>query len=78
MADKAGDGHTRETLASTLGALGPGGIASIGFEDYSRLFGSDPTEDQLDGQRAASFATKHGCEHKVDRAKRRLIFTKRK
>ena len=78
MADKAGDGHTRETLASTLGALGPGGIASIGFEDYSRVFGLEPTGDELEGQRAASFATKHGCDHKVDHAKRRVFFTKRK
>jgi hypothetical protein len=79
MAGKGGDGYTHENFSHTLAALGPGGTAGIGFEDYERLFGVQPSEDELEGQRAAGeFADTHGCDHNVDHAARRVWFTKRK
>lgn len=81
MADKrsnGGDGYSHHDLAHTLGALGPGGMTSIGFDDYERLWGVQPTEDELEGQRAAGkFASDNGCEHRVDHAKRRVFFHKK-
>jgi hypothetical protein len=50
MADER---HTHESLADVLGALGPGGTAAIRFEDHERLFGHQPTEDEMEGQRLA-------------------------
>jgi hypothetical protein len=79
MAGRSGDGYTHQNLSQTLAALGPGGTAGIGFEDYERLFGKQPSEDELEGQRAAGkFANDHGCDHTVDHGKRQVWFTKRK
>ena len=78
MAFKDGDGHTHQSLADALGALGPGGMAAIGFENYKRLFGADPTEEQLETQReAARFAVQHGCEPSVDHTAKKVWFTKK-
>lgn len=78
MAGKSGDGYTHENLSQTLAALGPGGRAGIGFEDYERLFGHQPSEDELEGERAGkAFASKYDCDHKVDHAKRHVWFTRR-
>ena len=72
-------GHTRETLSERLGALGPGGMAAVGFEDYKRLFGNEPREDELEGERAGkAFATNHGCDHEVDHSSRLVKFFKRR
>ena len=77
MADRAG--HTHDSFGQMLGALGPGGTATLDFDDYRRLFGADPTEDELESQRAAGgFAAKHDCDHRVDHASRRVHFIKRK
>lgn len=73
MADEK---HTRESLADVLGALGPGGTAAIRFEDHERLFGSEPTEDEMESQRLAGFAKEHGCTHKIDHAEKQVVFTK--
>jgi hypothetical protein len=73
MADEK---HTRETLAGVLGALGPGGTAAIRFEDHERLFGSEPTEDELESRRLAQFAKDNGCTHKIDPSEKRVVFTK--
>ncbi len=71
-------GHTHESFGQTLGALGPGGTASLEFDEYTRLFGKEPTEDELEGQRAGgAFAAKHGCAAEVDHAKKRVWFRKR-
>jgi len=79
MAGNSGAGHTHKSLADTLGALGPGGTAAIGFNDYVRLFGAQPTGEQLESQREADrFAALHGCEHRVDHAAKRVWFTKKK
>ncbi|MEJ0012670.1 MAG: hypothetical protein WDM94_08580 [Bauldia sp.] len=79
MAGKSGDGYTHENLSQTLAALGPGGSATIGFEDYEQLFGAQPSEDEIEGQRAAGkFADRHDCDHEIDHAKRRVLFFKRK
>ena len=78
MAFKDGDGHTHQSLADALGALGPGGTAAIGFEDYARLFGKEPTEDQLESKREAErFAALHGCEPSVDHAAKKVWFKKK-
>jgi hypothetical protein len=77
MNDNSGE-HTHKSLGDVLGALGPGGMTAIRFDDYKRLFGAEPTEDELEGQRAAgSFAAKHGCEHEVDHPKRQVWFRKK-
>ena len=77
MTDNAGSGHTHKSLSETLGALAPGGMAAIGFDDYKRLFGSEPTEDQIEGERAGkAFADKHGVEHEVDHRSRIVKFFK--
>jgi hypothetical protein len=73
MADEK---HTRESLAEVLGALGPGGTAAIRFDDHERLFGHQPTEDEVEGQRLAQFAKDHGCSHKIDRTEKKIVFTK--
>jgi hypothetical protein len=79
MTGKGGDGYSHENLSQTLAALGPGGTAGIGFEDYERLFGVQPTEDELEGRRAAGeFAETHDCDHTIDHTKKRVWFTKRK
>ncbi len=73
------DAYTHQNLAQTLGALGPGGTATIGFADYKGLFGCDPSDDELEGTMAAGkFAADHDCEHKVDHAKRHVLFMKKK
>lgn len=74
MADNDGDGHTHESLANALGALGPGGTAAIRFEDYSRLFGHEPTEDELESERVRRFARDAGCTHEVDHDNQRVVF----
>lgn len=72
-----GERHTHKSLGETLGALGPGGMAAIRFDDYTRLFGKDPTEEELETQReAAAFAAKHGCQHEVDHRSRIVKFFK--
>jgi hypothetical protein len=76
MADNDDDGHTHESLAGVLGALGPGGMAAIRFEDYSRLFGHHPTDDEIEGDRVRKFAKNFGCSHSVDHDTRRVVFTK--
>jgi hypothetical protein len=73
MADEK---HTHESLADVLGALGPGGTAAIRFEDHARLFGREPTEDEMESQRLAEFARDNGCTHKIDRAEKQVVFTK--
>ena len=78
MADES-EGKRRQSLGQMLGALGPGGMTAIGFEDYEHAFGEQPPEDELEGQHSvAQFAAEHNCEHKVDHAKRRVFFMKRK
>jgi hypothetical protein len=70
--------HTHRSLAAALGALGPGGMATITFDDHERLFGSDPSENELEGQRAAGkFAADNGCEHGYDHAKKWVWFRKK-
>lgn len=72
------DNHTHKSLGATLGALGPGGMAAIRFEDHTRLFGSDLTEDQLESQREADrFAALHGCERSIDHSAKKVWFTKK-
>jgi hypothetical protein len=73
MADEK---HTHESLADVLGALGPGGTAAIRFEDHERLFGHEPTEDEMESRRLAQFAKDNGCTHKIDRAEKQVVFTK--
>jgi hypothetical protein len=70
------EGHTRKTFSEVLGALGPGGTASMRFVDYENIFGKHPTEDEIEGQRAAQFAKDHGCDHTVDNAEKRVLFRK--
>lgn len=70
------DGHTHESLSEVLGALGPGGTATIRFEDYERLFGHEPTEDQIEGERAHRFAKDNGCQQSVDHGSKRVLFRK--
>ena len=78
MAFKDGDGHTHQSLGDALGALGPGGMAAIGFENYKRLFGSEPTQDELETRAAGKFAEKYGAVHSIDHTKRQVTFTKKK
>jgi hypothetical protein len=78
MADNDDEPHTHKSLADMLGALGPGGTATIGFNDYARLFGAEPTGEQLESKReAARFAALHGCEHRVDHAAKKVWFKKK-
>jgi hypothetical protein len=76
MANDA-DARSHHTLAATLGALGPGGTAAITFEDYTRLFGSEPSEDELEGRRVRKFAADNACDHSVDHGKKRVWFRKK-
>jgi hypothetical protein len=78
MVDNSGAGHTHKTLGDMLGALGPGGMTAIGFNDYARLFGKEPTGEELESKREAErFAALHGCEHSVDHAAKRVWFKKK-
>jgi hypothetical protein len=74
MADD--DGHTHQSFSEVLGALGPGGTTAIRFEDYERIFGHEPTEDEIEGARAARFASDHGCSQTVDHGKGQVVFRK--
>lgn len=75
----AGDGenHTHKSFSEVLGALGPGGTASMDFEDHDRLFGHPPTEDEIEGQRAHQFAKSNNAKISVDHSAKRVIFWKR-
>ena len=68
--------HTHQSLADVLGALGPGGRATISFDDYSSLFGHEPTEDELEGERAHRFAKGNDCKQVIDRTAKQVAFTK--
>ena len=72
----AGDdeGHTHKSFSEVLGALGPGGTASMDFEDHDRLFGHPPTEDEIEGQRAHRFAKDNNAKLEVDHGKKRVLF----
>jgi hypothetical protein len=78
MADNDDEPHTHKSLGDVLGALGPGGMTAIRFDDYSRLFGTEPTEDQLESKREADrFAALHGCEPSIDHAAKKVWFKKK-
>ena len=66
-----------KSFSQVLGALGPGGIATVSFDDYHTMFGHGPTEDQIEGARAARFASDHGCSQAFDHANRHVHFTKK-
>lgn len=70
------DEHTHKSLSDVLGALGPGGRATISFDEYSRLFGHEPTEDEIEGERAHRFAKDNGCRQELDSAAKRVSFLK--
>jgi hypothetical protein len=72
----ADDRHTHESFSEVLGALGPGGTAAIRFDDYERLFGHQPTEDENEGARAHRFAKDLGCTQKVDHGNKQVVFRK--
>ncbi len=76
MADDTNDpeAHSHESLSTALGALGPGGMAALRFEDYTRLFGHEPTEDEIEGERAHRFARDNRCSQAVDHERREVIF----
>jgi hypothetical protein len=72
--------HDRGTLASALGALGPGGTISITFDDYARMFspkGEHPHQFDEEGAREmGAFAAKHHCAHKHEPEKKLIHFMK--
>jgi hypothetical protein len=74
MADD--QGRTHKSFSEVLGALGPGGTAAIRFEDYERLFGHQPTEDEIEGVRAHQFAKDFGCTQTVDHGRKQVVFRK--
>lgn len=73
MADRE---HTHQSLSEVLGALGPGGRATISFDEYSRLFGHEPTEDEVEGERAHRFAKGNDCRQAIDHSGKRVTFEK--
>ena len=68
--------HTHQSLADVLAALGPGGRATVSFDEYTGLFGHEPTEDELEGERAHRFARSNDCRQDIDRTKKQVGFTK--
>ena len=68
--------HTHQSLADVLGALGPGGRATISFDEYSSLFGHEPTEDELEGERVHRFLKSNDCKQDIDHTAKQVAFTK--
>jgi hypothetical protein len=73
MADEK---HTHQSLSDVLAALGPGGRATVSFDEYTGLFGHEPTEDELEGERAHRFAKSNDCKQVIDRTAKQVAFMK--